>query len=863
MSVSIRSRFLPVLIAVLSAALVPTEAARAATFTVTTTADSGAGSLRAAITSANATTTPDLIQFNIPGTGPFTLTPASALPTISQPLTIDGYSQPGAAANTLDEGDNAVILIRIDGAAAGSTTSGLAACARVTVKGLSITGFLQHGVVIGADASGSLCPGVPSGSSVNGNFIGLRPDGVTAAGNRFDGVLLFAASAIVGGSTPAERNVVSSNGTVGGSATSSFGIQVNEVSASGTVIQGNYIGTDASGTLDRGNRGEGVHLGISATGVSVGGAVLNRIAFNATGIGMVGSATGNLIAGNEIFGNDGAAPGGVGIDLYAGTTADGHTANDVNDGDSGGNNLQNHPAGIAATRIASGLHLTGTVDRPTLPAVQSFTIAVYVSSACDPSGFGEGEHFLGSFAVVSSSSSAQTFSADLAVTRELPIGSVITMTATDQSNNTSEFSACATLDGNAPLVVTSTADTDGTTCGATCTLRQAINVANATAGADTIRFNLPGTGERTITLGSNLPNITETLEIDGYSQPGSAPNTLPDASNAVLLVRLTGAGASHLLTTCAPNTVIEGLSLTGAGVGIGIGLNGAVLCAASGAADFSVVRGCFVGLTTAGAAGANSFGIRVGQSRVRIGGPALADRNVISSNLTGIELAATPADGSVVEGNLVGLDPTGTAVRRNTVVGMAFRGGASNIRVGSDTAPNRIANNQLGVLVSSTGQNVDLARNDYAANLGLAIDLCALPSGCADGITPNDADDADSGANGLQNFPVLSGASQVGTALTVAGSLDVPPGSPSAPYLIALYASASCDALGNGEGENYLGTFSRSLTGTSQNFSITLDSANLIGSAITATATFQGSTSEFSACTTVVDGDLVFSNGFE
>lgn len=860
---SLRSCLMSFVLALLFV-LMPPEHAEAATFTVTTTADSGTGSLRAAITAANATTTPDLIQFNIPGTGPFTLTPATPLPTISQPVTIDGYTQPGAAANTSDEGDNAVILIRIDGSAAGGTASGIAACARVTVRGLSITGYLQHGIVIGSDSSGTVCAGVPSGSIISGNFVGLRPDGVTAGGNRFNGVLLFAAQATIGGSTPAERNVISSNGAVGGSTTASHGVQANEVAASGTVIQGNYIGTDASGTLDRGNRGEGVHLGVNATGVSIGGAVLNRIAFNATGIGVVGTATGNLISGNEIFGNDGTAPAGIGIDLYAGNTPDGHTANDFNDGDAGGNDLQNFPTSIAATRIATGLHLTGTVDRPILPAVQTFTISVYASSACDPSGFGEGEHFLGSFVFVSSSGAAQAFSADLAVSQEIPVGTVITMTSTDQSSNsTSEFSACATLDGNAPLVVTSTADTDGATCGATCTLRQAINVANATAGADTIRFNLPGTGERTIALGSNLPNITETLEIDGYSQPGSAPNTLPDASNAVLLVRLTGAGASHLLTTCAQNTVIEGLSVTGAGVGIGIGLNGAVFCAASGAADFSVVRGCFVGLTTAGAGGANSFGIRVGQARVRIGGPAPADRNVISSNLTGIELAATPADGSVVEGNLVGLDPAGTGLRRNTVVGLAFRGGASNIRVGSDSAPNRIANNQLGVLVASSNQNVDLARNDYAANVGLAIDLCAQPSGCADGITPNDADDADSGGNGLQNFPVLTGASQIGAALTVAGSLDVPPGSPSTPYLIALYASASCDALGNGEGENYLGTFSRALTGTNQSFSITLDSANLIGSAITATATFQGSTSEFSACTTVVDGDLVFSNGFE
>src|SRR6266550_1957473 len=98
--------------------LIPTLAG-AATFTVTNTNDSGAGSLRQAITDANAAAGADTIAFNISGVGVQTINVLSSLPNIAAPLTIDGYTQPGSSANTLANGDNAVLLIEINGASAG------------------------------------------------------------------------------------------------------------------------------------------------------------------------------------------------------------------------------------------------------------------------------------------------------------------------------------------------------------------------------------------------------------------------------------------------------------------------------------------------------------------------------------------------------------------------------------------------------------------------------------------------------------------------------------------------------------------------------------------------------------------------
>src|SRR5271154_3403576 len=81
-------------------------------YSVINTLDSGAGSLRQAILDANVHANqggPDLIAFNIAGTSVHTISPSTALPTITDPVIIDGYSQPGSSPNTLANGENAVL----------------------------------------------------------------------------------------------------------------------------------------------------------------------------------------------------------------------------------------------------------------------------------------------------------------------------------------------------------------------------------------------------------------------------------------------------------------------------------------------------------------------------------------------------------------------------------------------------------------------------------------------------------------------------------------------------------------------------------------------------------------------------------
>ena len=506
----------------------------AADFTVTNTDDSGAGSLRQAITDANGTLGADMILFAIPGTGQKTITLLSSLPAITETVTIDG-------------GNNGVATNRVEITGAGALSTGLdlegAAANGSAVRNLVINGFTSRQILlisagscviqgnfIGLDATGSstgtgngggieafASVGVLIGGAdpaernviganaaaaieisgngsctIQGNYIGLDVSGTTRIGSPFAAISVNNASATVGGTGPGEGNVIVANVGVtfsgnpalirsGGSVQGNFigtdatgmialnlgggtGVQVlhatgvvinggNVISGNGTglainsngvsgtssentTVQGNFVGLAADGVTPLGNSGVGIDLFISPGNVigGTGAGEGNVIAFNGSHGVQVGLTT-VPIQGNSIFGN-----GQLGINLTGATEdgATGVTLNDLGDADTGGNNAQNFPV-ITGLTIASGtVTIDGTLNSE---ASKTYRLEFFASQNGDPSGYGEGQTFLGFEDVTTDASGDATFSVNFPVTGN---PGAVTATATDPDGNTSEFCAAFT-----------------------------------------------------------------------------------------------------------------------------------------------------------------------------------------------------------------------------------------------------------------------------------------------------------------------------------------------------------------------------------------------------------------------------------
>jgi hypothetical protein len=260
----------------IAAGSVWSAAASAAPFPVTSTADSGAGTLRDAITAANVAAGTDNISFAI-GSGPQTISPTSALPTITDPVVIDATGQPGFAGTP---------LIRLDGSSAGAGTTGLLVTAgSSTIRGLEVTGWSNRGIELSTGGS----------NLVAGNFVGT--DGSAALPNGAAGIIVDGGSAsnTIGGTVSADRNLVS-----GGS---SRGITISGTNASSNQIEGNYIGTNAAGSAAIPNQLDGILIVNGANGNTTGGTTpgaSNLISGNVLAGVDVTAATQNTIAGNLI-----------------------------------------------------------------------------------------------------------------------------------------------------------------------------------------------------------------------------------------------------------------------------------------------------------------------------------------------------------------------------------------------------------------------------------------------------------------------------------------------------------------------------------------------------------------------------------
>jgi hypothetical protein len=296
--------------------LLAPRVAHAAELTVPNTNNSGTGSLRTVISAANSndnSPTMDTITFaipdnpSIPGLEVKTISPTSALPPITEPVAIDGYTQPGASENTaITNANNAVLKIQLSGNSAPANAFGLALgpdAAGTRVKGLVINSFGEEGVFIDAD-----------NTVIAGNFIGTNAAGTSDLGNGADGVSIRSSGNVVGGPANAAQNVISGNGE--------NGVSVRLAGATNNTISNNHIGTDENAEEDLGNSVSGVCVE-DAPGVIVGGDAPGGAGQDAGGE----QGEGNIISGNnehgvEIIG-DGASGSKV-LGNYIGVNRNGN-----------------------------------------------------------------------------------------------------------------------------------------------------------------------------------------------------------------------------------------------------------------------------------------------------------------------------------------------------------------------------------------------------------------------------------------------------------------------------------------------------------------------------------------------------------
>ena len=305
--------------------------------------------------------------------------------------------------------------------------------------------------------------------------------------------------------------------------------------------------------------------------------------------------------------------------------------------------------------------------------------------------------------------------------------------------------------------------------GIQCTLRAAIEEANATGGDDDITFNIPGTGVQTLTPATSYPAMTGKTTLNGYTQAGSAANTQPSPKplDTVLRIEIDGSGIAsfgHIFRFNAGSTdsSVRGFVIRNT--------TGTAVFADSGVAV--EVKGNFIGTDVTGATAepnGETFFSQGGPSAGVIGGGNPADRNVLVGQFAAIKANATVT----VEGNFIGTGADGKTVLASflqTPVNLTGITGSNvvigNVIAGSPDAAVGTSNNPDATLFS---------RNLTFGNPGLGFDL-ALGTG----VTENDEPEAD----GFQNFPVITSAERKGSNTKIKGELT---SLPETDYTIELF----------------------------------------------------------------------------
>ena len=865
-------------------ALLVCASAAAATFTVNSSADTvdavpGNGAcadaganctLRAAVMEANALAGADTIAFTT------AMTIRSGNLVVSTPVTIDGRTAAGYAGTpvvrllTNPELISAFDMLLFQPGSEGSVVDSLIIASSysaevrtqsaVTIRrcylgavtgavdevGASTGVFVESGTatiensVIGGNGTGIR---VDSAASIDGCIIGLRPDGTTPAPNT--GVGIRAGRTVSIGESA--RNVISANG--------SHGITFGTPNVAGAArIVGNYIGTDATGLLARGNGEHGV------VAYSDGGEIRGNVISGNAQHGVYGDANarsvtirGNII-GLGANGNTVIANGGNGVHLQAGTCVVGGTAaadRNVISGN-GGAGVYAGISGVATTILGNyiGTDATGMLPRGNGGAgvendnSNALQIGARYAYPGDPAAMqgnvisangGPGVRVSGQYASARLIGNIIGLGADglLAMGNEragVTSSGLIAMTIGDatiaSARNviSSNGGSGVAITGASPAtVVGNRIGTDATGTVARPNMLHGVAISNALQAfigtrAAAGRNIISGNGGDGIRLDEINYAVIENNYV-GTNAAGTA--ALPNGGRGLAFTG--GQLRDGFIGAAAANArnVISGNS------GNGLELNLAP-------AKSVRIEGNFVGTAADGlgaiANGGHGISITAGATSTGlfIGGTAAGAGNLIAHNV----------GSGIVHGGAAGTSIFGNTVRNNTAGGISITSSGTLIG-GTDAgqANTVAANNPFGIVVADGATANRISGNSIYGHSGLPIDL--LP---AAGVTPNDPGDPDSGGNLLQNFPQLATArTYPASPATITGSLN---STPDTAFALEFFSDTGADP----EARTYLGTANVTTDGTGNVTFATPLAAPAAGSRITATATDPaGNTSELSA----------------
>ena len=645
---------------------------------VTTTADVGFGSLRAAMYYANdhpGTTVRFAIPTSDPGysNGVYTIYLTGELPPlVADGTVIDGTSQPGFAGQPVIAVSGARLIPEISYTNSFYSSGFRIFAANCTLRGLAINHFPDTGVYIEWPYANS--------NHIEGCYVGLAPGGTNADGNTFEGIALRGgvSGTTIGGVGAGQGNVICGNGD--------NGLDIRDTNTIGTTILGNYIGTDAGGNTAIGNN-SGIFVFNGPTALTIGGTTSgarNVISGNRSGgVYFLGPGlSNNVIQGNYIGLNaagTAAVPNiGAGVYFFGGVSSNliGGTAPGAGNVISGSlvaglyfsdpgtfdNVIQGNILGLNATGTAAITN--GFAGINLWNGVSNTLIGGTVSGAAN---------------IISGNFSEGIFMSGAGTISNYVVGNFI---------GTGPGGAGAF--GNGGLGVGIWSGSANNVVGGTNTAARNIISGNGGEG-----ISILGAG----TTGNQIYN-----NYVGLTANGAAP--LPNAGSGIYIVNGAQSNSVGGVLPGEPNVV------SGNG-GIGIEFYGA-------GTSWNPIYGNYVGVSADGLHAVPNGGAGIyiggGASSNAIGGPLSGQRNVISANNNdGVQIYNS--SWTTVQGNLIGTDVSGQKRLGNAVSSLSIFGGSAFNTVGGTSASERnilaAGTNGEGLYISDTGTSNNVVQGNY------------------------------------------------------------------------------------------------------------------------------------------------------